>query len=324
MYKIFLNVYLRYVKKVFFYNRTFLPNTLVKSFIKLYLLYNWHTWPGQDGRSVNWDINDKYMNITSNLLALELEPTIQNIINGSPESIINNLKHKHESITNGYIGSYLNLVSLLSILLTIFVIISKNPVVSVLFLIGLFFSIACYLLLIGINFVGLSYLLVYVGAVSILFLFILMLINVRISDLMTNNTNSISLVLIIAIFFSYPIQQILPTNFGHFTDLNYDIFNINDNKFLSSFNDYLNYLFNNNNSFYVTSRIWDGYLTEMTHITSIGNIMYTNYSMWLIITSIILLLAMVGTIVITIKNTALSNNEEKLSSSYNANVKTKY
>ena len=52
---------------------------------------------------------------------------------------------------------------------------------------------------------------------------------------------------------------------------------------------------------FVTSNIWDGNLTENSHITSIGNVMYTNYSIWLLITSIILLLAMVGSIVITIK-----------------------
>jgi NADH-ubiquinone oxidoreductase chain 6 len=51
----------------------------------------------------------------------------------------------------------------------------------------------------------------------------------------------------------------------------------------------------------VTSVVWDGYLAETSHITSIGNILYGNYSIWLIITSIILLLAMVGTIVITLK-----------------------
>jgi NADH-ubiquinone oxidoreductase chain 6 len=42
-------------------------------------------------------------------------------------------------------------------------------------------------------------------------------------------------------------------------------------------------------------------LAETSHITNIGNIMYTSYSIWLIITSVILLLAMVGAIVITIK-----------------------
>jgi NADH-ubiquinone oxidoreductase chain 6 len=51
----------------------------------------------------------------------------------------------------------------------------------------------------------------------------------------------------------------------------------------------------------VTSKLWDGNLAEVTHISSLGNILYTNYSIWLIITSIILLLAMVGAIVITIK-----------------------
>jgi NADH-ubiquinone oxidoreductase chain 6 len=52
---------------------------------------------------------------------------------------------------------------------------------------------------------------------------------------------------------------------------------------------------------FVTSNIWDGNLAETNHITIIGNIMYTTYSIWLILTSIILLLAMVGAIIITIK-----------------------
>jgi NADH-ubiquinone/plastoquinone oxidoreductase chain 6 len=52
---------------------------------------------------------------------------------------------------------------------------------------------------------------------------------------------------------------------------------------------------------FVTTSIWDGNLSETSHITSIGNILYTSHSIWLIITSIILLLAMVGAIVITIK-----------------------
>jgi len=117
-----------------------------------------------------------------------------------------------ESFTNGYRIGIIDIISLASILLTVLVIISKNPIVSVLFLIGVFFTIACYLILLGITFVGLSYLLVYVGAVTILFLFILMLINVRVSELATDTTNSVPLVFIIAILFNYPIQQILPLN----------------------------------------------------------------------------------------------------------------
>lgn len=97
----------------------------------------------------------------------------------------------NETFTNGLNYYFLNFLSLAAILCGIFVIISKNPIVSVLFLIGLFLSISAYLMMLGINFIGLSYLLVYVGAVSILFLFILMLINVRISELVTDTSNSI-------------------------------------------------------------------------------------------------------------------------------------
>ena len=49
-----------------------------------------------------------------------------------------------------------------------------------LFLIGLFSGIASYLITLGLSFIGLSYVIVYFGAVSILFLFILMLIDIRI------------------------------------------------------------------------------------------------------------------------------------------------
>src|SRR5246500_4881307 len=110
----------------------------------------------------------------------------------------------------GFFVIFLDLIIVLSIFFSILIIISKNPIVSVLHLIILFISISCYLIFLGINFIGLSYLLVYVGAVSILFLFILMLINIRISELLSNTSNSIPLAIIIAIAFNYPVYQILP------------------------------------------------------------------------------------------------------------------
>jgi NADH-ubiquinone oxidoreductase chain 6 len=76
----------------------------------------------------------------------------------------------------------------------------------------------------------------------------------------------------------------------------------------NNYSDFFNKVFNmatnkldNGEIVFVTSNIWDGNLAETSHITTIGNIMYTTYSIWLILASIILLLAMVGAIVITIK-----------------------
>ena len=79
---------------------------------------------------------------------------------------MNNLLIIYETYTNGYRTDILDIISLLAILCGIFVIISKNPVVSVLFLIGLFANISCYLIMLGLSFIGLSYLVVYIGAVS--------------------------------------------------------------------------------------------------------------------------------------------------------------
>jgi len=216
-----------------------------------------------------------------------------------------------ETYTNGYRVETLDLISLISILCGILVIISKNPVVSVLFLIGLFLSISTYLMVLGLNFIGLSYLLVYVGAVSILFLFILMLINVRISELLSNTSNSIPLAIIIIISFNYPVYQILPYGIAVFNSYTFNLLTLHHNTLNEIWynnSGYLNKLFNligveldKGEISFVTSKIWDGNLSETSHITSIGNIMYTSYSIWLILTSIILLLAMVGAIVITIK-----------------------
>lgn len=215
---------------------------------------------------------------------------------------MNNLFIINESFTNGYKSEVLDIICILVILSGIFVIISKNPIISLLFLIGLFAGISSYLLIIGLSFLGLSYLVVYIGAVSILFLFILMLINIRMSELQSNTNNSIPLAISIAILFNYPIFQLLPYDIAILSNNNYlnnILYNVYFNKINSTVENSLN--INNNDILFVTSKTWDGNLAEVGHITSIGNIMYTNYNMWLIITSFILLLAMVGAIVITIK-----------------------
>src|SRR5438477_193731 len=67
-----------------------------------------------------------------------------------------------------------------------------------------------YILFIGIKFIGISYLLVYVGAVSILFLFILMLINIRVSELISDTNNNLTLALITIIAFFIPFTNLLP------------------------------------------------------------------------------------------------------------------
>ena len=194
-----------------------------------------------------------------------------------------------DDLFNGYLLGFLDLFAIVSVILGIFIIITKNPVISVLFLILLFSSIACYLVLLGVKFIGISYLLVYVGAVSILFLFILMLINIRVSELISDTNNNIPLALVTILTFVILFTTVMPevrVNYGMMGKQVYIFFQD---------------IVNTDNLQYVASKSWDGNLVDNTDIISIGNIMYTSYSIWLLITSIILLLAMVGAIVITIK-----------------------
>lgn len=219
---------------------------------------------------------------------------------------MNNLYLLYENITNGNKEYIINILSLASIFFAVYVIISPNPIVSVLFLIVLFGTIACYLIVLGMHFLGLSYLLVYVGAISILFIFILMLINIRTSELTTDNYNSIPLAIITSISFILAMWTVLP-----FNSYLLSVINITNNKIISMFtlNNTTDFISNYSTNTWlyfktthITSNIWDGVLAETSHISSIGNIMYTNLFIWLVVTSLVLLLAIVGAIIVTVKD----------------------
>ena len=224
---------------------------------------------------------------------------------------MNSLFLINESFTNGYISSVLDIISILAIFCGISVIVNKNPIISVLFLIGLFASVSSYLILLGLSFIGLAYLIVYIGAISILFLFILMLINIRISELQSNTNNSIPLTIILGISLSYSLFQLLPYDIAILSSFSSSIINnnlynlsINNGNFGMNTTPAVSLQPKNNDLLFVTSKIWDGNLAESNHITTIGNVMYSNYSIWLFLASFILLLAMVGSIVIIMKSNA--------------------
>ena len=66
---------------------------------------------------------------------------------------------------------------------SVMVISTRNPVTSALFLIGNLFSVACLYALLGAHFVAAIQVLVYAGAIMVLFLFVIMLLNLRTEDL---------------------------------------------------------------------------------------------------------------------------------------------
>ena len=185
-------------------------------------------------------------------------------------SNIDSVYYINDIYTNGFFVNYLDILGYLAIIFSILVITAKNPIISVLYLIALFLAISSYLIMVGLVFIGISYLLVYIGAISMLFLFILMLIDIRISELQTNTRNSLFLAFLIGSIFIIIVTK----------TINIELMG--------------------NEIYFVNSNNWEGFIINRIDIMSIGNVLYTNYSIWLIITSVLLLLAMVGAIVINI------------------------
>ena len=160
--------------------------------------------------------------------------------------------------------------SIIAILSAIMVVVSRNTVPAVFFLILDFISIGCLFIMVGAEFLGMMMLIVYVGAVAVLFLFVVMIMNVSEQKLSwfrgTRKSNHIPVGLVI----SFVILLELIVVVGGW-------------KYKSSF-------------LKTESLIFDKELTN-THL--IGNVMYTEYIHLFQISGIILLLSMIGAIVLT-------------------------
>jgi NADH-ubiquinone oxidoreductase chain 6 len=118
----------------------------------------------------------------------------------------------------------IDILAFATLLSAILVITSKNPVISILFLIFTFVNAAGYLILSGMVFIGISYIIIYIGAIAVLFLFIIMMINIKLTDILetgTEYTKNIPLGIIIGTLFIYIVNYILPFTFNNVPALSY-------------------------------------------------------------------------------------------------------
>ena len=141
------------------------------------------------------------------------------------------------------------------------VIFSKNPVNSVLFLVLAFLNSTFLFILIGAEFVGIILAIVYIGAVAILFLFVVMMLDIQITTLIFNIKRYVPLALLFA--------GVILAEIIYLT------------VFKSSKSNISEIVRSSNN-------------TE-----EIGNVLYTKYFIDFQLSGIVLLLAMIGAIVLT-------------------------
>ena len=197
---------------------------------------------------------------------------------------------------------FIDLLSFGALFSGILVITSKNPVMAVVYLISTFINAAGYLILSGIGFVGLTYVIVYVGAITVLFLFVIMMINIKLIDILETGsqyTKNILLGIIISLLFIYEILNIIPIstpNINPIYQLYFSFLNNINHMILSPELTFEN-IFNSQYSVYSPETI----ISPFIQLQSIGQGLYTYGAIWLIISSIILLLSMVSPIFISKK-----------------------
>ena len=207
---------------------------------------------------------------------------------------------------------FIEILGLGAIFSALLVVSSKNPAVSVLFLISVFLNVSGYLVLKGLGFVGISYLILYIGAIAILFLFVVMMLNIHIAELNAmaseyNQNMPLGLFLVFLLFVE--LFSFLPfKSNGEFLNVNpFKIFNDIQVGFLNTMNTIVENLgfgkiYNSTNVYSTFNISPDSNFSTLLDVQSIGFTLYTFGSIWLFISSFILLLAMIGPIVLTLNS----------------------
>ena len=210
---------------------------------------------------------------------------------------------------------FINLLAFGTLISSVIAITSKNPVISVIHLIATFVQASGFLILIGINFVGISYIVVYVGAIAVLFLFVIMMINIKLTDILETGVDySKNLPLAIAIVFLsllifYTILQynlnnipIILLNNLNYNNIMATAFQLSSTAVVETAEFFFKILNEESLSSVFNA---DVLITTFEQIEILGHSLYTYGAILLIILSVILLLAMFAIIIISKSNNKL-------------------
>jgi len=146
------------------------------------------------------------------------------------------------------------------------VISSNNPIHSVFWLILAFINAAFLLLLLGLEFLPILFCIVYAGAIGIMFLFVVMLLNIKLVEISENATRYLPIGVIIGFIFLYQIYFVFTsevTNYG----TRWEVYDFSS-------------------------------LVEVSNIEQMGQVLYTDYFLYFLVSSLVLLVAMIGAIVL--------------------------
>ncbi|WP_297323325.1 NADH-quinone oxidoreductase subunit J [uncultured Bartonella sp.] len=173
----------------------------------------------------------------------------------------------------GIAAAFFYLFAFIMLASAVMVVAARNPVHSVLFLILAFFNAAALFLLTGAEFLGLILLVVYVGAVAVLFLFVVMMLDVDFAELKSGALKYAPIGALVGIIIA--VELIVVFGSSHFSP---------------SLAEHVMQPMPN--------------LADRTNTQSLGDILYTDYVFYFQLAGLVLLVAMIGAIVLTLQHRA--------------------
>jgi NADH-quinone oxidoreductase subunit J len=174
-----------------------------------------------------------------------------------------------------------NFFLLLALFAAFMVVFSLSPVSSVLYLILVFASVALLFILVGAEFLGIILILVYVGAVAVLFLFAVMMLNLGRVEFI-----GLDLYFLLSVFGAGAFFYVMRTSL-----LDFMVAPANVGVSLTSHVD------------------WVVFLDWKTNVEVLGGLLYTYYSPLFILAGVILLIAMVASITLTQESAQVRSNK---------------
>jgi NADH-quinone oxidoreductase subunit J len=174
------------------------------------------------------------------------------------------------------------------IISALLIIIVRNSIYSVLFLVLNFIAASGILFLLECEFISLLFLIIYVGAIAVLFLFVIMMLDIKFLELPKDVSKYFPVGIIIGSIFLLEVFLVMLSTFkpNPYHTSEYGVSFIN---------------------FYTN---WYCKIDVMPDIKALGQVLYTHYILQLLITGLILLLAVIGSVVLTITNSSIKSKKQ--------------
>lgn len=163
------------------------------------------------------------------------------------------------------------LFSVLAVASAVMVIVAKNPVHSVLFLIFAFFNAAGLFILLGAEFLAMVLVIVYVGAVAVLFLFVVMMLDVDFAELKSRFVKNAPVGLLVG---GIVLAELVLLFLAH--DLSVSSSSAAEGAVAAA--------------------------SPVTNTEALGQLLYTKYAFFFEVAGLVLLVAMIGAIVLTLRH----------------------